>query len=88
MQLVARALDGDVVEIRIGNSGPAIPLEAQAVIFEKFGQLASGPSNLGLGLYFCRLAVEAHGGTIRVENAPEFPTDFVIELRQGPATHV
>jgi signal transduction histidine kinase len=35
---------------------------------------------MGLGLYFCRLAAEAHGGSIRVEETAELPTVFVIEL--------
>src|SRR5205814_4399151 len=50
--------------IEVGNSGPPIPPEARALIFEKFGQAAptNGRMNLGLGLYFCRLVIERHGG--------------------------
>jgi signal transduction histidine kinase len=40
--------------------------------------------NLGLGLYFCRLAVEAHGGRIWVEGTAECPTIFVVELPIRP----
>src|SRR5688572_33377119 len=36
--------------------------------------------NAGLGLYFCKRAVEAHGGQIRVLETSEWPTSFVIEL--------
>ena len=34
----------------------------------------------GLGLAFCRLAVEAHGGHIRVESAPGRGSEFVFDL--------
>ncbi|HEY7955917.1 MAG TPA: response regulator [Polyangia bacterium] len=70
------------LELRIGNTGPAIPLETRGLIFEKFGQAGAGAGrmNLGLGLYFCRLATEAHGGRIWVEETRELPTVFGLEL--------
>ncbi len=73
---------GGVASLRIGNSGDPIPPEARERIFEKFGQLGPGVGrmNLGLGLYFCRLAVEAHGGRIWVEETRELPTVFGLEL--------
>lgn len=68
-------------ELRIGNSGPAVPLAARARIFEKFGQAEGGHKvNLGLGLYFCRLVVEAHGGTLALEESAELPTVFSFVL--------
>lgn len=75
--------DNCVVQIRIGNTGPAIPVSAQARIFEKFGQASiSGRMNLGLGLYFVRLAIEAHGGRIWVEQTADLPAIFAIEVPQ------
>lgn len=71
----------NAVEIRVGNTGPPIPASAYATIFEKFGQATKGGRmNLGLGLYFARLAIEAHGGRIWVEDTPELPTVFAMEL--------
>jgi signal transduction histidine kinase len=68
-------------ELRIGNSGPAVPPEARTRIFEKFGQAEGGPQmNLGLGLYFCRLVVEAHGGRLLLEDNEDLPTVFSIVL--------
>ena len=61
------------VEICVTDNGPGVPTEFRETIFERYAQLDSGEetsgSNRGLGLTFCRLAVEAHGGTIWVEEA-------------------
>ncbi|HVZ71224.1 MAG TPA: HAMP domain-containing sensor histidine kinase [Polyangia bacterium] len=67
--------------LRIGNTGPPIPASALSTIFEKFGQASKGGRmNLGLGLYFARLAMEAHGGRIWLERTDALPTIFAIEL--------
>jgi|GEM_PF-234331 len=73
---------GMEVEIRIGNSGPAIPIAARSAIFDKHGQAGVdiGRRNLGLGLHFARLAVEAHKGRIWVEETEKLPTVFGIRL--------
>ncbi len=77
-------LRGRHVRLCIGNSGPPIPVAMREKIFDKFAQGDTNlrRSNIGLGLYFCRLAAEAHEGSIRVEEQVELPTVFVIEL--GP----
>ncbi len=76
------------IQVRIGNTGAPIPAADQTKIFEKFGQASiSGRMNLGLGLYFVRLAIEAHGGRIWVEETPDLPAIFVLELpRAAPRT--
>lgn len=50
--------------------GPGIPPEFHGKIFEKFGQVENRQRQLGagLGLAFCKLAVEAHGGRIGVQS--------------------
>ncbi len=82
ISLRADAVAGGRVQIRIGNSGPAIPAEYRETIFEKEDQMPVGPGkmHLGLGLYFSRLAIAAHGGRMWVESSAELPTIFVIEL--------
>jgi two-component system sensor histidine kinase/response regulator len=56
----------------VRDTGEGIPREAFARIFEKFGQVESRKAgrrgSTGLGLTFCKLAVEAHGGRIWVES--------------------
>jgi two-component system, OmpR family, heavy metal sensor histidine kinase CusS len=72
------------VEIAIGNSGPAVPAAERETIFGRYFQIearrAAARANRGLGLYFCKLAVEAHDGTIHVESRPGLGTVFVIRL--------
>jgi two-component system sensor histidine kinase/response regulator len=74
---------GSGVEISVSNDGPSIPLQERKQIFEKFkrGNAESAScSNAGLGLYFCRRAIEAHGGVIEVTENLDFPTSFRISL--------
>ncbi|MGI9108062.1 MAG: PAS domain-containing sensor histidine kinase [Pyrinomonadaceae bacterium] len=66
--------DGQSVVFSVSDTGEGIPPEAFGRIFEKFGQVASRQGgrimSTGLGLTFCKLAVEAHDGHIGVESAP------------------
>ena len=61
-------LAGDTLELRVADEGPGIPEEMRERVFDAFAQLpgAGSRTSRGLGLSFCRAAVEAHGGTIRV----------------------
>jgi two-component system, sensor histidine kinase and response regulator len=64
--------DGDCLRFGVRDTGEGIPKEAFARIFEKFGQVetrkAGRKMSTGLGLTFCKLAAEAHGGRIWVES--------------------
>ncbi len=80
----ASASQGGGVEFYVRDHGPGIPEEYHERIFEKFVQL-DDPSprkwgGKGLGLAFCKLAVEAHGGSIRVESAPGKGSTFKFTL--------
>lgn len=62
----------DQICVLVSDNGPGIPEEMQDQIFEEFRQVDSikpmrGGRGTGLGLTFCRLAVEAHHGRIWVE---------------------
>ena len=56
----------------VTDTGEGIPAEAFERIFEKFGQvesrMAGRTTSTGLGLTFCKMVVEAHGGRIGVES--------------------
>ncbi len=61
------------VRVFVQDSGSGIPNESLERIFDKFGQVAQGQTqrrqySTGLGLTFCKLAVEAHGGSIGVDS--------------------
>lgn len=71
------------VRLAVGNSGPSIPERDRERIFAKYERLSSrGPrgANRGLGLYFCRLAIEAHGGRISIDDEGGTGTCFRIDL--------
>ncbi len=81
IEIGARA-NGDWLQIWVQDTGPGIPIEDQERIFEKYTRLneKGGPAGLGVGLAFCRLAVEGHGGRIWVESKPNYGASFNLTL--------
>ncbi|HTQ06810.1 MAG TPA: ATP-binding protein, partial [Polyangiaceae bacterium] len=70
--LTAAERDGEF-EIRVADQGSGVPAAMRERIFDPFVQVESKDrsvtrSGRGLGLAFCRLAVEAHGGRLWVED--------------------
>jgi signal transduction histidine kinase len=67
--------DGDGILITVADNGPGIPPEYHEVIFRKFERVKTagvpGTRSSGLGLAFCKLVVDAHGGRIWVQSAGE-----------------
>jgi K+-sensing histidine kinase KdpD len=76
-------LDSDRIEIKIIDFGQTISEEKKKLIFEKYeiGFQVKGVQQIGLGLAFCKIAIEAHHGTIRVENNQPTGNIFIIELQ-------
>lgn len=70
------------VVIAIRDSGPGIPYHMQKQIFDKFTRVKykDAPKGIGLGLAFCKLAIEAHGGQIWVESEPGNGAEFLFTL--------
>ncbi len=64
-------LRDSTLTISVVDNGPGIPPEDRERVFEKFQQgQGADRGGAGLGLTFCKLAVEAHGGRIWVEDNP------------------
>lgn len=82
------SVDGSVVGkgevlIKVVDHGPGISEEYREKIFERFGQIPGVQARrrgTGLGLTFCRLAIEAHGGHIWVESNPAGGSIFNLTL--------
>jgi len=75
---------GDKVRVSVIDHGAGVPMEARAKIFEKFGAVqarnARSYHSVGLGLAFCKLAVEAHGGRIGVDSNEPNGSVFWFEI--------
>ncbi|MEB3312061.1 MAG: response regulator [Snowella sp.] len=75
-------LPQDRLQIKVADEGPGISPEAQQQIFKKFevGVLRQNVSQIGLGLTFCKMAVEAQGGSLDIRpNSPQGSV-FMVEI--------
>ncbi len=75
---------GEAVLFTFSDNGPGIPPEYHEVIFRKFGQVA-GPvtprvRSSGLGLTFCKLVVDLHGGMIWVNSREGEGSTFYVQI--------
>jgi len=72
------------VRVAVDDEGDGVPQEARARIFEKFGTLETRHERIypsfGVGLAFCKLAVEAQGGTIGLDSREPIGSTFWFEL--------
>jgi len=79
---VSASPENGMVKVRVKDTGVGIDPEFQQKVFEKYTQMSdtSNIKSTGLGLAFCRQAVEAHGGTIGVESEPGCGSTFWFTL--------
>jgi signal transduction histidine kinase len=72
----------DAVRIEVHDDGGGIPPSLRDRLFEPFrcGEGIAGKGSVGLGLFIVRTLVEAHGGSVAVDSAPERGTTFVVRL--------
>jgi len=85
IRLRARTCGEKRFEVRVYDQGPGVPQDYRERIFEKYVQLdrdagTHARASRGLGLAFCRLAAEAHGGRIWVEDNRPKGSTFCVEL--------
>ncbi|HEV8325163.1 MAG TPA: hybrid sensor histidine kinase/response regulator [Myxococcota bacterium] len=66
--------------ISVQDRGPGIPHDMKRSIFDRYAQVKQERRGYGLGLYFCRLAIEAHRGTIAVRDREGGGSSFEIFL--------
>ncbi len=80
------------VIFKVSDTGPGIPPEDLPHVFERFyrGSTARGasPGGTGLGLAIAASLVQAMGGEITVQSAPEVGTTFTVSLRPSEAPSV
>ncbi|MEW5773039.1 MAG: HAMP domain-containing sensor histidine kinase [Thermodesulfobacteriota bacterium] len=79
---------GGEVVASVADTGPGIPPEMQAELFQPFRQrvdnLTDKPKGLGLGLAICKYVVDVHGGRVWVESEPGRGSAFFIALPALP----
>ena len=68
--------------VSISDLGPGIAADLRQKIFEKYeiGSLVTGVNQIGLGLAFCKVATEAHNGTISVTDNQPRGSIFTVEV--------
>ncbi|HUR91302.1 MAG TPA: ATP-binding protein, partial [Gemmatimonadaceae bacterium] len=89
IEIRARAED-DGILFAVSDNGPGIPEEYHEIIFQKFRQVKTPRMprmrSSGLGLAFCRLATEAHGGRIWVRSKEGEGSTFFVLLPEKATT--
>jgi signal transduction histidine kinase len=80
--ILSATTEEDGVRISVTDNGPGIPAPLHREVFDKYVRVKGERKRegYGLGLAFCRLAIEAHGGHIWVENGSNGGAVFVFRL--------
>ncbi|MGE5597473.1 MAG: sensor histidine kinase [Hyphomicrobiales bacterium] len=77
------------VTVRVADNGPGIPLEQQALIFDRFYRVDRGRARrdggIGLGLAIVKELVQSMGGNVSLQSTPGEGAAFTIRLRPAPA---
>ncbi len=86
---IAVEISQEQTQVSISDTGEGIPEDLQKRIFDKFVQSEAARQgrkmSVGLGLAFCKLALEAHGGRIWVESKPGEGSTFTFTLPRDSA---
>jgi signal transduction histidine kinase len=74
--------EGDQIQVWVKDNGSGIPASEHERIFDRFTRLKTEntPKGLGLGLAYCRLAIQAHGGNIWVDSEVGAGSRFTFSL--------
>ncbi len=73
------------IELRVRDTGIGIDSQVLPYIFDRYYQVGrERRRGSGIGLYFCRLVAEAHGGSIRADSKPGHGTTITVSLPRRP----
>jgi signal transduction histidine kinase len=73
-----RSDKGDVAEVSVRDFGTGLPKDQPEKVFDHF--FSTKQKGMGMGLTIVRSIIEAHGGTIVAENAPERGARMIVRL--------
>jgi len=68
IQVSARDFPGEMIEVSVTDTGPGIPDNAKACIFDRFTADTRTRSSYGLGLHIVKMLVESYGGTVLADD--------------------
>lgn len=80
---VAARREGSFVDIRVTNTGPAIPPAKREALFQRFYRVSSERSGHGLGLNIALEVARAHGGSVQLVRSEGDETEFQVKLPLG-----
>ncbi len=76
--------EGDALLVSVRDTGKGIPPDQRAQLFQPFYTTKAHGEGVGLGLTFVKTVVEAHGGRVDVDSAPDRGTTFTVRLPLEP----
>jgi signal transduction histidine kinase len=79
---IGAALDGGAAVVTVTDTGPGVPIAERGSIWRRLyrGDLSRSQRGLGLGLSLVKAIVEAHGGSVGVDEAPGGGARFTLRL--------
>ena len=77
---VCLSVDDDGIVVEVDDAGSGVEPELIDALFDPFTQGATNRGSMGLGLYFCRMTVEAWNGTINYESIDGGGARFVMSI--------
>src|SRR5262249_37926743 len=80
IRVSARAEPAEQLLVSVSDNGPGVPPDLRDRLFQKFASGQATGRGSGLGLAFCRLAVEAHGGRIWLDSNPGAGTTVLFTI--------
>jgi two-component system sensor kinase FixL len=82
LTLATNSTADNMVEVSLSDTGPGVPADLRATLFEPF--ITAKESGLGIGLSISRVIIEAHGGKLTAEDNPGGGAIFRFTLPRAP----